>query len=166
MSPQVDADHATDAQLQSELLRPAYKFKGEPLWPWSRSAEHIYDMIRHPNDINVFRWLLLVWILKRRGGATAEEDIGSILPLCYHGQDLVRGEIIFSRDKLTDADEAEAGAIYDAIFKIAEASRVVVAPEPGQKKTEPTPQVIGDGSSTSSPSADGAEEMSSSIGGS
>ncbi len=152
--PPMNTDHLTDEQLQNELVRPDHEFQGNPLWPWSRAAKHLWRMLCVDEiDLTIFQWLSMMWVL-RRDGTDAASDLKAKILRVYRSIDDVRAEIILGRDQLTQEDEEEAGKIHDAILKAELDSRIHVSPE-GQKKTGVTALLNGDTSAISSESVTG-----------
>lgn len=164
-------DNLTDDQIQNELLRPAYMFKGAELWPWSRSAKHLWNMVCSSDaDTTIFQVLAMMWILRKReiiepiyerNGAPknsfsrpakdAAEDLrANVIPKVYSDLNEVRAEIIFWRDELTQADEAQAMTIFEKILTAEKATETQVSNPDGQKKMRATAPATSDSSSSSS----------------
>lgn len=131
----IDLESITDAQLQSAAINPGYIFKGEPLWPYHRSARHLMAMLYTPgHDLIIFEYLALIWILKKRGGATAEDDFLRVLAAVDADRAAVRGKIILWRNDLTNEDEEEAQRIATTMLGLVAASEPILASEPATRK--------------------------------
>lgn len=159
----IDPDEISIHDLKAAIVAPAMTFQGKPLWKWSRVASWLYVRMSLLDSRKLENWLLMVWLLRQRGGADAEADLSTIIPRCLKTPDETWSEIILWMNDLSPQDEEEAMQIHDSILGIAQASEIEVAPEPGQKKTGETPPMTGAICSTSSENADGIEEPSYSI---
>jgi hypothetical protein len=155
----INTDSKTDFELENELLRPDYVFAGTPLWPKGRAATRLwYLLINAEYDLDSIQTLALMWILQKRGGATAGDDLREAVKEVYADRDKVRGDLFAWVDKLTEADEAEGKRIRLELEKAEARTAIVVAPAPGQKKMEATHPPSGDTSSNSSPSIAGGRK--------
>ena len=141
----IDPDSITDSDLQRAALNPGFTFKGKEIWPFHRAAKHVMSMLYTPgHDLFLFEYMALIWLLVKRGGATAAEDFKTILRQVDTDKEAVRMEIILWRNDLTDEDENELAVIARTMLGLVAASEPIIAPEVGGKKKEELSQPTSD----------------------
>lgn len=126
----------TDEELERELLAPPRTFRGVELWPWSRAARACWFMvIDNERDLDIFQALSMLWILGKKGGATAKADSQNVIvPAVYGDRNKFRAMILDWYNEMTDEESAEAMKIRDEIISAEFSSRSTVQGEPGEKK--------------------------------
>ena len=125
MNPERTEDLTSDDELTvpqsataatTQIVRPEYTFRGEPLWPYTLGAQIAFNQAIEAKDKMMFVWASFVFLLLQRGEKTAAEDRKKhILPIWDDGT--LRGAILDWADGLSESDLIEAKAIYDKWMK-------------------------------------------------
>jgi hypothetical protein len=76
MNPEPTEDLTTDDELEqtsnaqppkSQIVRPEYTFKGQPLWPYTLGAQIVFNQAIESKDKMMFVWAAFVFLLLQRG---------------------------------------------------------------------------------------------------
>jgi hypothetical protein len=132
----------TNAELESEFIRPAYKFNELPLWPYTEGVDLVLRQINRIEDNGLTRALKFLFVLTKRGGVHMEDDlVKHIFPLAWGSADEIHLALFrwVAVNVKTDADRIAALNLYDKILATAARASVEVMPSRGKKKgTAPT----------------------------